>query len=137
MNEFGNVIFAYTAADAVADGLSTRPYPEVATEAGYNLPVILTRAAHTAVIEWTREDYPQDETGRFWDVLTTARRAAQRAAANPGDAFGFNVLRVANTTVNGKHSRAELPQLVALTVRVEVYDRELTPCLVIALPGED
>lgn len=136
MTESENVIFAYTAADAVADGNSARPFPELAQEAGYNLPVILTRAAYADVVEWTRTDAPQDETGRFWDVLTMARRAAQHAAADPGAPFPFQVLRLPNT-VNGKHSRAEISRLAVLTVRVEIFDRDMTPCLVIALPGED
>lgn len=136
MTDSENVIFAYTAADAVADGHSVRPFPELAEEAGYRIPVVLTRAAHTDVIEWTRTDAAQDETGRFWDVLTMARRAAKLAAEDPGAAFSFQVLRLPNT-VNGKPSRAELPRLAALTVRVEIFDRDMTPCLVIALPGED
>lgn len=135
MNE--PIIIAYTAADAVADGSSTQPFPEIAREAGYLIPVVLTRRAHTAVIEWTRSDYPQDETGRFWDVLTTGRYAAARAAAAPGSTHPFHVFAVANTTASGKPSRSELPRRVELTARLEAFDREMSPCIVIATPGED
>lgn len=131
------VYYAYTAQQAVAAGLSVEPFPEVTREAGFRLSVILTTAAYADVVEWTRDDIAQDASGRYWEVLMAARIAAKRALGHPGAPFWFEVNRIPNKAPNGADSRVELPIPARLRIRVEAFDWELTPCLVISLPDEE
>jgi hypothetical protein len=76
----------------------------IAREAGFHLPIALTRAAHEGCVAWTDADLhrtgvPQDEEGRLWDVLSMARRAVADwrswvMDADPGDTVAFTVYRV-------------------------------------------
>lgn len=132
-----SAVYPYTAQQAVADGLAVEPFPEITTEAGFGLVVLMTTAAYAEAVEWTRDDIPQDLGGRYWDVLFAARLAAKRALSRPGAGFRFEVSRIPNLTANGSQSLAELPITTALYIRVEAFDWELTPCLVISMPGED
>lgn len=69
---FGEPIHTYTRAQAIADGVLI-DVTETAREAGFRLPVALTRAAWADCVEWTDADSlrqtHQDEAGRLWDVL--------------------------------------------------------------------
>lgn len=71
-NPFGPVIYAYTRAQALADGVLV-DVSNAATEAGFKVSVALTRAAWDDCVEWTDEDNRrqtvQNESGRLWDVL--------------------------------------------------------------------
>lgn len=137
-NEDENVIYTYTAKQAVEDGTLIEYNPATALEAGYALPVLLTRKAYEDVVEWTRPgDVWQDEDGRFWDVLTMARGATKAALSAPGHPYGFKVARIANKTPGGSFSKSELPSVVQLVARVEGYDGNVNPCVIISLPGED
>lgn len=60
-----------------------------AREAGFLVPVVITREAWESAIAWTDADttetgMPQDETGRLWDVLYLAAIAVRRAQRTPG-----------------------------------------------------
>lgn len=136
MKNTDSVIHAYTASQAVEDGVSVQFNPATALECGYALPVILTRAAYADAVEWTRRDDVQDADARFWDVLNMARRPAQ-AAMRDSEAHTFRVYRLANTTPSGRPSKAETATLTTLTVRAEGYDLSGAPCLVIGTPDED
>jgi hypothetical protein len=74
-NLFGPVIYRYTRAKALADGVLV-DVSNAALEAGFKVPVALTRAAWDDCVEWTDEDTrrqtPQNESGRLWDVLWMA-----------------------------------------------------------------
>jgi len=133
------VIHAYCDAQAVQDDEAIEPNPETAREAGYHLPVILTRRAYEHVVEWTRpgDEWMQSEDARFWDVLNTGRAAAKAALNQPGDPFGFRVARIPNKTPSGQHSKSQLPMTVTLAIRIEPHNFDLNPCLVISIPGED
>lgn len=74
----------------------------LAAEAGFALPVVITRAAWDEAVAWTASDTketgaPQDETGRLWDVLWMASRALRPASRIP-DGFAdekvFSVMRI-------------------------------------------
>ncbi len=77
---FGPVIFAYTRAQAIEDGILV-DVSETAREAGFRIPVAITRSVWTRLIALP-EGYQgfQDEHGRLWDVLWMARHYALRAS---------------------------------------------------------
>lgn len=57
---------------------------DMAAEAGFNSPVLLTRAAWERYVSWTEEDgratgHLQDQAGRLWDVLWMSRLAIRSA----------------------------------------------------------
>ena len=130
-SDTGPVLHAYTAEQAVADGLSVQFNPATALECGFAIPVILTRAAFADAVEWTRtgESF-QDVDARFWDVLNLVRQPA-KAALRDGEPHTFRVLRVLNTTASGARSRAQEPTLATLTVRAEGFNLAGAPCIVI------
>ena len=69
---FGPVIYAYTRAQAIADGVLV-DVSETAKEAGFKLPVAITEALHNRLTP-TKADQNlgQDYDGRLWDVLWLA-----------------------------------------------------------------
>jgi hypothetical protein len=76
------VIFRYTRAQALDDGVLVAVPAALATEAGFRWPIALTAAAWADTVAWdedteARKPSPtgQDETGRLWDVLTMTRHA--------------------------------------------------------------
>ena len=77
---FGPVIFAYTRAQAIEDGILV-DVSETAREAGFRIPVAVTRTVWDRLIALP-EGYLgfQGEGGRLWDVLWMARHYALRAS---------------------------------------------------------
>ena len=77
---FGPVIFAYTRAQAIEDGILV-DVSETAREAGFRIPVAVTRSVWTRLVALP-EGYRgfQDERGHLWDVLWMARYYALRAS---------------------------------------------------------
>ena len=77
---FGPVLFAYTRAQAIEDGLLV-DVTETAREAGFRIPVALSRSVWERLVALP-EGYLgfQDEAGRLWDVLWMARHYALRAS---------------------------------------------------------
>ncbi|MDE0377614.1 MAG: hypothetical protein OXI20_00055 [Rhodospirillales bacterium] len=77
---FGPVIHAYTRAQAIEDGILV-DVSETAREAGFKIPVALTRAVWDRLVALP-EGYQgfQDESGRLWDVLWMAHYYAVRAS---------------------------------------------------------
>ena len=75
---FGPVIYAYTRAQAVADGLQVE-VTKTAQEAGIRFPVFLTRAVYDAYVTVPPDVAGQDEAGRSWDILTMLRFAILRS----------------------------------------------------------
>ena len=79
---FGPVVFAYTRRQAIEDGVLV-DVTETAREAGFNIPVALSRAVWDRVVALPAGYRGfQDEAGRLWDVLWMARHYALRAAAS-------------------------------------------------------
>lgn len=84
MFEQDDVIFRYTRADALKDGV-LMDAGAMANEAGFRVPVALTAKVWATCVGWSADERtPQDESGRLWDVLWMASLAA-RAAARRGD----------------------------------------------------
>ncbi len=73
-------LFAYTRAQAIEDGLLV-DVSDTAREAGFNIPVAVTRAVWNRLIALP-DGYQgfQDERGRLWDVVSMARHYALRAS---------------------------------------------------------
>ncbi|RPF30261.1 DUF6573 family protein [Streptomyces sp. TLI_185] len=84
----GDIIHAYTRAQALADGVLVAADAELAREAGFRVPVALTSAAWEGCVAWNEGDSerqtPQDERGRLWDVLTMCRAAIRRSGGGDG-----------------------------------------------------
>jgi len=126
------VIFAYTRAEAIADGVLV-DVSDLAREAGFKLPVAMTAAAWADCVAWSEEDTrrkrcPQDETGRLWDVLFMAAQAARRRANTPDRLF--QLLRVP------REGRGQRPRLTTLRLVIGPGD-EAEPVLTIMQPDED
>jgi len=137
---FGEVIHAYTQADAIRDGVIVPIADHLREEAGINWPVLMTQAAHADTIVWTTEDEKrkgftgQDEVGRTWDVLNMARIALfaysrRQPEAIPGDRVPFQLYRVK------REGRGTLPRRVILHAVVSSAD-DGSPCFTIQLPHE-
>jgi hypothetical protein len=75
---FGDVNFSYLRAQAIADGVLV-DVSETAKEAGFRIPVALTRAVWAEYVEVPDRVVGQDIAGRLWDVLWMARNAIGRS----------------------------------------------------------
>lgn len=128
---FGEVIHAYTRAQAIEDG-NLVDVSETAAEAGFRVPVVLTRAMWADCVEWGEQDSKrqtyQDEAGRLWDVLWMAFLGARRAGGR--QAFAFELYRVP------RGGRSMRPRLTRLVCHIGPGDLG-EPVITIMLPGED
>ena len=126
---FGEVISSYTRTQAIDDGMLI-DVSRNAQEAGFSFPVALTRAAWSDCVEWSEADSKrqthQDESGRLWDVLWMASRAARRG----GQEIRFQLYRVP------RGGRGMRPRLVTLKAICGPGD-EGEPVITIMLPLED
>lgn len=127
---FFGPIHTYSRAQAIEDGLLV-DISEIAAEAGFRLPVAMTRAVWADCVEWSEEDSRrqvyQDEQGRLWDVVWMAAQAARRGQ---GNRMAFQLYRVQR---GGKSFR---PRLVTLHLHIGPGD-DPEPVITIMLPGED
>ena len=86
---FGDVIYSYTRADALRDGVLV-DVSSLAREAGFRYPVAVTaRVWHEWVVP-PEEAIGQDTTGRLWDVLNVLRMEIRKAGQT--DRADFRVL---------------------------------------------
>ncbi len=129
---FGEVVYTYTRAQAIADGVLV-DVTELARDAGFRHPVAMTSAAWSDCVAWTREDSDrqvhQDQTGRLWDVLWMAS-CAIRAARSDGSELFFELYRIP------RDGRSTEPVLHQLKLVAGPGDRG-EPVITILLPGED
>lgn len=88
-------------ADLIASEDLVEAPTQLARQAGWTIPVALTRAAHADTIAWDHGPL-QDETGRWWDVLTLGALAARSGGSGP---VPFTLLRVPNRA--GAHEPTE------------------------------
>ena len=65
---FGEVIYSYTRAQAVADGVQV-DVTKTAQEAGISFPVFITRTVFDAYVAVPEGVTGQDEAGRLWDIV--------------------------------------------------------------------
>lgn len=129
---FGEVIYSYTRAQAIEDGVLVDAGP-MAQEAGFKWPVALTSAVWEDCVAWTDDDSRkkpfQDQSGRLWDVLYMASHAI-RTSKDSGDRMMFQLYRVSR---DGHSTEAVL---VTLKLIVGPGDQG-EPVITILLPDED
>jgi hypothetical protein len=129
------VISAYSRAQAIADGVLV-DVTDTAREAGFTIPVAVTRAVWEDCCDWTTEDDArkpggwtgQSTRGRLWDVLFVARMYAARSAGR--DRIAYRIRRVK------REGRGTAPHNVLLVMHIGPGDTA-DPVLTIMQPGED
>lgn len=128
---FGDVIYSYTRAQAIADGVLV-DVTETAREAGFRWPVTMTCAAWQDCVAWSEDDNQrqvyQDESGRLWDTLWMAFVAIR--SANGGTQMEYQLYRVPR---DGKSVEAQLTTLKLVCGPGDAGE----PVITLMLPGED
>lgn len=100
-----------TRADLIDSGALVEAPAHLAREAGWKVPVALTRAAYTDAVAWNQLDGPpQDQEERWWDVLWMAIRAARAGGSGPRP---FTVCRVPDRPGSSWES-AETPLVLTI-----------------------
>jgi len=129
---FGDVIYSYTRAQAIEDGVLVDAGP-IAKEVGFKLPVALTSAVWSDCVAWTDSDSRkkpfQDQSGRLYDVLFMAAFAI-RTSEDSGDRLLYELYRVPR---DGDSTAAER---VTLKLIIGPGDHG-EPVMTILLPNED
>lgn len=130
-NLFGQLIYSYTRAEALEDG-ELIDVSKMAKEAGFKIPVAVTRAVWGKYIKWTDEDTDkqthQDESGRLWDILWMLSLAARRGRHQGQVYYKLHVI-----PRNGRSLKARLTQLKATIHGGDQGE----PVITIMLPEED
>ena len=126
-SDFGPVIYSYTRAQAVADGVQVE-VTKTAREAGISFPVFLTRRVFDAYVAVPPGVSCQDEAGRLWDIVWMLRFAIMRARP------GVQRIPVA-LYVRNDNRRATLIKLVATCGPLDIDDAQ--PAITVMLPDED
>lgn len=124
---FGEIIYRYTRAQAVADGVQVE-VTKTAQEAGIRFPVFLTRAVFDAYVAVPPGVEAQDEAGRLWDIVWMLRMAIQRSRP------GAQRIPVA-LYVRDDNRASKLVKLVAVCGPLDFDDRQ--PAITVMLPEED
>src|ERR1035437_4487912 len=114
---FGEVIYAYTRAQAIADGVQVE-VSKLATEAGIRFPVFLTRGVYDQFVTVPEGVTGLDETGRLWAILTMLKFAIRRGRA------GVDRIPVA-LYVRNDNRAAKLIKLIATCGALDI-DRKST-----------
>jgi hypothetical protein len=124
---FGDLVFAYTRAQALADGVQV-DVSKVAVEAGIRFPVFLTRAVYDAYVAVPPNVIGQDESGRIWDVVTMLRFAIRKA--QPGQTRLPFALYVRND-----NRRPRLVKLIASCGALDLDNPQ--PAITVLLPEDE
>ena len=125
--DFGEVVYAYTRAQAVADGVQVE-VSKVAAEAGIRFPVFLTRTVYDAYVTVPPDVSGQDEAGRLWDIVWMLRFAIQRTSR------GAQRLPFA-LYVRNDNRAAKLIKLIAVAGPLDIDDPK--PAITVMMPDED
>ena len=124
---FGPVVYSYTRAQAVADGVQVE-VSKAAADAGIRFPVFLTRAVYDSFVTVPPDVTGQDEAGRLWDIVWMTRFAIIRAKP------GANRLTVA-LYVRNDNRAARLVKLIATCGPLDIDDPQ--PAITVMMPDED
>jgi hypothetical protein len=124
---FGDVVYSYTRAQAVADGVQVE-VTKTAQEAGIRFPVFLTRTVFDAYVAVPPNVSGQDEAGRLWDIVWMTRFAILRAKP------GVDRIPVA-LYVRNDNRAAKLVKLIAQCGPVDIDDPG--PAITVMMPDED
>lgn len=124
---FGEVIYAYSRSQAVADGEQIE-VTKTAREAGIVFPVFLTRGVYDQFVAVPEGVEGQDEAGRLWDVVWCLRHAIRRASHYQS--------RVPLALYVRNDNRApKLVKLIAVCSALDMDDPQ--PAITVMLPRED
>ena len=124
---FGPVIYSYTRAQAVADGVQVE-VTKTAQEAGIKFPMFLTRAVFDAYVAVPPGVTGQDEAGRLWDVVWMTRFAIMRS-------HGHTDRCPVALYVRNDNRAANLVKLIATCGPLDIDDS--SPAITVMLPDED
>jgi hypothetical protein len=124
---FGDVVYGYTRAQAVADGVQVE-VSKVGAEAGIKFPLFLTRTVFDAYVAVPRDVSGQDEAGRLWDIVWMTRFAILRAKP------GVDRIPVA-LYVRNDNRAAKLVKLIATCGPLDIDDPQ--PAITVMMPDED
>jgi hypothetical protein len=124
---FGEVIFVYSRAQAVADGYQVE-VTKTAQEAGIKFPMFLTRAVFDNYVAVPEGVTGQDEAGWLWDLVWMMRFAILRSHGHT------DRLPVALYVRNDNH-RAKLVKLIATCGALDVDDP--SPAIALMMPDEN
>lgn len=143
---FGKVIYSYTRAQAIADGVlvdlsdpsfTFRPGLPILKEAGIRFPVAMTSTAFARTVKDPDTDEPlppgQDVSGRLWDVLTVFKLYARQTK---GGTFFFPV-SVQNWTRTKSNRLTDVKQETVKLKAVCGPGDTPAPVITIMLPDED
>ena len=125
---FGSVIYSYTRAQAVADGVQVE-VTKTANEAGIRFPVFLTRTVFDAYVAVPPDVAGQDEAGRLWDIVWMLRFAILRSRP------GADRIPVALYVRQSDTKRPQLIKLIATCGPLDLDDPQ--PAITIMMPDED
>ena len=124
---FGEVLYSYTRAQAIADGVQVE-VSKVAAEAGIRFPVFLTRTVFDAFVTVPPGVTAQDEAGRLWDIVWMLRFAI-RKAGNHSSRMPFALY------VRNDNRRPKLIKLIATCGPLDMDDPQ--PAITVMMPDED
>ena len=124
---FGNVIYAYTRKQAIADGVQV-DVSGTAKEAGIRFPVFITRTTFDAYVTVPPNVSGQDEAGRLWDIVWMLRFAIRKAAQ------GQSRLPFA-LYVRNDNRAARLVKLTATCGPLDMDDPQ--PAITVMMPDDD
>ena len=125
-----DIIFAYTRADAIRDGVLidvSTVRPELLANAGISIPVALTDTVWNEYVAVPKGVDGQDETGRLWDILWMFR-CAVLAQHSESDTMRFRLF-VRNDNVR--------PREIELKAMIHPGDPGQPVVITIMRPEED
>ena len=125
---FGPVIYRYTRAQAVADGVQVE-VTKTANEAGIKFPVFLTRTVFDSFVTIPPGVTAQDEAGRLWDIVWMLRFAILRSRP------GADRIPVALYVRQSDTKRPQLIKLIATCGPLDIDDPQ--PAITVMMPDED
>src|ERR1051325_1272766 len=124
---FGEIIYSYTRAQAIADGFQIE-VTKTAQEAGIKFPVFLTRTVFDSFVTVPEGVTGQDEAGRRWDIVWMLRFAIRKSQTGQTRLpFAFYVRN------DGRAAR--LIKLIAICSALDIDDPQ--PAITVMLPDED
>jgi hypothetical protein len=124
---FGEVIYAYTRKQAIADGVQV-DVTKTAQEAGIKFPVFITRGVFESYVAVPEGVTGQDEAGRLWDIIWMTRFAILRS-------HGHTDRIPVALYVRNDNRAAKLIKLIATCGALDMDDPQ--PAITILLPDED
>jgi hypothetical protein len=130
--DFGPVIYSYTRAQAVADGVQVE-VTKTTKEAGIKFPMFLTRAVFDKYVAVPEGVTGQDEAGRLWDIVWMLRFGILRS--RPGAAGAACTRIPVAFYVRNDNRAARLVKLIATCGALDIDDPQ--PAITLMMPDED